>query len=142
MEGARSRRRRGGEDDTDASAALAGVRTGLTAAEGADTDVSQRGGTNHHEDTDALKAKLAKQHSRQKELHSVIEELQKEHRAILSTAADNKAQIEGAEKENTDLQGQLNAAEKVLKMMDFVLNMVDFVLKVMNFVLKMMDFVL
>ena len=65
--------------------------------------------------TDAQKAEIGKQHSRQKDLHTVIEELQKEHCAIFSTAADNKAKIEGAEKENTDLQGQLNAAEKAFQ---------------------------
>ena len=62
--------------------------------------------------TDAQKGEIVKQHSRQQDLHKVIEELQKEHRTIFSTAADNKAKIEGAEGENTRLKGQLAAAEK------------------------------
>jgi hypothetical protein len=61
---------------------------------------------------DAQKGEIVKQHSCQQDLHKVIEDPQKKHRIIVSTAADNKAKIEGAESENTRLKGQLAAAEK------------------------------
>lgn len=52
---------------------------------------------------DAQKGEIVKQHSCQQDLHKVIEDPQKKHRIIVSTAADNKSQIEAAENENTRL---------------------------------------